>query len=481
MKQNTGVFGIFGKANAPYIGSGALALLAAAVMFIKPFSPELSGAAHIMLGGIIIALSVWIFKPFGLPYAAGGIFLAFFALAFGLKPAAVFSGFTQSAVWTLVPALFFGYALQKTGLGKRIALAVIRLFRPTFVSMVLAWVVIGAALSALTPSITVRVAIVIPIAVQCCELCKLEKGSKGNSLIMLTAFAMALLPGSGWQTGALWGPIIKGLLEAVPATAGLITFDSWFGVLFAPVMISTALFIAGSLLILKPAEKISNDAIDSLKRQPREKMSRSEIIAGLVLVAVFVLFLTGRYHGIPDAALCLAAVFAFFLLGVLDAKDFNAGVNWDLIVFVGMALSLSAIFNETGISGWLAGVVVPALAPIASNPWLFMPVILVFMFAWRFFDIAFFIPTMAIMVPILPAIQEAYKISPLIWVAIFVMAANCFFMAYQNVWAMMSRSIAGDRAFENRHLSVYGTIYFVACMISLLAAIPMWIGAGLFG
>jgi hypothetical protein len=104
-----------------------------------------------------------------------------------------------------------------------------------------------------------------------------------------------------------------------------------------------------------------------------------------------------------------------------------------------------------------------------------------FMFLWRFFDVALFIPTIAILVPILPDIQEAYQISPLVWLAIFVMAANCFFMAYQNMWAMMSRSIAGDRAWDNKHLSVYGVLYFIACMLSLIAAIPMWIHAGLFG
>jgi hypothetical protein len=107
--------------------------------------------------------------------------------------------------------------------------------------------------------------------------------------------------------------------------------------------------------------------------------------------------------------------------------------------------------------------------------------IMAFMFLWRFFDVALFIPTIAILVPILPAIQEAYKISPLVWLAIFVMAANSFIMAYQNMWAMMSRSIAGERAWDNKHLSLYGALYIVACMIALVVAIPVWMNAGLFG
>jgi len=469
------------KFKSSHLGAAFLTLIAIVIMAAKPFSANLNDTAQLMLGGIIISLSIWIFKPFNLSYAAGGLFLAFFALALKLKPAVVFSGFTQSAIWTLIPALFFGFTLQKTGLGKRIALAIIRLFKPSYVSLVLAWALIGVILSLLTPSSTVRVAIMVPIAVQCCELCKLEKGSKGNSLILLTAFGMAIIPGSGWMSGVLWGPIISGMINSTPETQGLVTFGNWFGVLFVPILITTVILVAGSLLILKPGEKLSNEAIDAIKRQTAEKIGRNELIAGVILVAVFVMFLTNRFHGLPDAAVCLAAVFLFFLSGVLEAKDFITGVNWDLIVFVAMALGFSAIFNETGISGWLAGIVVPALAPVAGNPFLFMFGVMAFVFLWRFFDVALFIPTIAILAPILPSIQAAYGISPLVWLFVFVMAGNSFVMAYQNMWAMMSRSIAGERAFTNKHLGIYGIIYFAACFIALLAAIPMWMSAGLFG
>ena len=458
-----------------------MVLIAVIIMAVKPFSANLSDTAQSMLGGIIIALSIWIFKPFNLSYSAGGLFLASFALALGLRPAVVFSGFTQSAIWTLVPALFFGFTLQKTGLGKRIALAIINLFEPSYTSFVFAWVLIGVVLSLLTPSSTVRVAIMIPIAVQCCELFKLEKGSRGNSLILLTAFAMAILPGSGWMSGVLWGPIISGMINSVPETQGLVTFNNWFSVLFVPVALSTTLLIAGSLLVLKPKDKLSKDAIHATKERTVSRISRQEIIVGVILATVFVLFLSNKFHGLSDAAVCLAAVFLFFLSGVLETKDFNTGVNWDLIVFIAIALGFSTIFNETGISKWLAGIVVPALAPIAGNPFLFMFCVMTFVFLWRFFDVALFIPTIAILVPILPSVQEAYNISPLVWLFIFVMAGNSFVMAYQNMWAMMSRSIAGDRAFTNKHLGIYGILYFTACFITLIVAIPMWMKAGLFG
>ncbi|MCL2336894.1 MAG: SLC13 family permease [Firmicutes bacterium] len=487
MKQEPGILkqehGILGTLRPSYLGTGLLVLLAVMIMIVKPFSANLNDTAQLMVGGVLITLSIWVFKPFNLSLPVGGLFLACFALVIGLKPATVFSGFTQAAIWTLVPALFFGYTLQKTGLGKRLALAIIKLFKPSYGSLVLAMALIGLILSVLTPSITVRVAIVVPIAVQCCELCNIKKGSKGNSLIILTAFAMSLIPGNGWLTGSLFGPIISGMINSVPENHNLVTFNSWFNVLFVPMILTTILSIVGSLLVLKPKEKLPADAIDEIKKQPKEKMTRHEIITGLILLIVFIMFITSRIHHIPDAAVCLAAVFLFFLFGVLEPKDFNLGVSWDLVVLIAMSLSLSAIFTETGISAGLATIVIPALAPIATNPWLFMFTIMIFVFLWRFFDVAAMVPTMAILVPILPAIQKAYHISPLVWLAVFVMAANSFFMAYQNMWAIMTKSIAdaGDREWKDSHLGIYGTIYFVSCMISLLVAIPLWINAGLFG
>jgi di/tricarboxylate transporter len=174
------------------------------VGFLNPWSPALNPLGHKVLMGLIIAVGLWVFKPWDIPFSVTGCLLMMIYLVFGITPDKVFSGFTSSALWVLLPALYFGYVLVKTGLGKRISYLVIKAFNPSFISLILAWVVIGLLLSALTPSITVRVAIVMPLALSCVEVCKLEKGSNGRALILLTAWAMALLPGTGWLTGALW-------------------------------------------------------------------------------------------------------------------------------------------------------------------------------------------------------------------------------------------------------------------------------------
>jgi di/tricarboxylate transporter len=449
------------------------------MMIAKPLEAQIGTQGQMALAGIVLTLGIWIFRPFGLSFSAGAFFYAAFMLAIGLQASTVFVGFTHSAIWTLVAALFFGFVLKKTGLGYRVAFMILKLFKPTYVSMMLAWTVIGIILSLLTPSMTVRVAIMIPIAVNCCELCELKPGSKGNSLILLTAFLMALIPGEGWLTGSLTGPVIQGSFESVDALKGMITSSSYLKTCIIPLELTAVLTLIGSIILMKPKEAMPEAAGKAIRETKLEKISRDEIITAVILTASFVLFFLGDTLGIPSLIVCLGATFLFFVFGIIKPSEFGTAISWDLIVFLGMALSLGGICQETGITAWLEEIVVPALAPIAANPYLFIGVFTAILFLWHFVDIASFFPTFIILPQLLPAIQKAYGIHPMVFVPILALACCAFFMAYMNQWAIMSESIAGDRAWTGNHRFKYAMIYFVVSIISMLVCVPVFQSWGL--
>ena len=461
-----------------YIGSGAVLIGALLIIIIKPIS-SLSTQGQVVLAGILITLGLWIFKPFKLPFSAGALFFAAYMMAVGIPTATVFSGFTQSAVWTLVAALFFGFVLKKTGLGYRLALMILKLFRPSYLTLTLAWALIGLILSVLTPSMTVRVAIMMPIAVSCTELCNLKAGSKGNSLILLTAFAMALIPGGGWITGSLTGPVLQGAYDSVQGLEGMLNFTSWFSVSFVPVEIATVLMLAGSLIFLKPKEKLPEEAARAIKETKLGRIKKDEIITAVILVACFILFLSGNKLSISSTIVCLGAVVLFFAFGIIKASEIGEAVSWDLIVFLGMALSLGNICSSVGIIEWLSGLIVPALKPFAGNPFLFVGVVTVFFFMWHFIDIASFFPTFVIFPAVFPAIQEAYGVSPLIFAPILALAGCAFFVSYENHWVLMGQAVARERSWTGAHLGTYGTIYFVSSLIGIMIAVPIWQNMGL--
>lgn len=177
--------------NYKVIGTLVFVLAGLLIGICRPFT-GLAPQGHAIIGVLFVALGFWIFRPGTLPLAAGTTAIIAGSLIFGLKYDVVVAGFVSPAVWVLIPALYFGFVLQKTGLGKRIAYLVLRSFEPSWLSMTVSWFLIGMALSALTPSITVRIAIIIPIAIGVVEACKMEPGSRGAAFITIIAWAMCL-------------------------------------------------------------------------------------------------------------------------------------------------------------------------------------------------------------------------------------------------------------------------------------------------
>ena len=106
----------------------------------------------------------------------------------------------------MVPALFFGYALNKTGLGKRIAYWLLRRIRiVTYPKLILCWALLGFLLSVFTPSIMIRVILVMPLTLECAQICGIPRQSRGDH-------CYCCLPGhdnhsSIGCTGSLMGPI----------------------------------------------------------------------------------------------------------------------------------------------------------------------------------------------------------------------------------------------------------------------------------
>ena len=464
-----------------YAGFSAMLILGVVIGVSQMFSPAVDVRGHEVFMTLIITVGLWIFKPFDLPFSiSSGLFMAAL-LAFGVPAANVFSGFSGTAVWTLIPALFFGFALAKTGLGKRIAYFGMSAIHVSYAGLIVMWTVIGVVLSMLTPSITVRVVIVTPIALQCVQICGLPEGSKARSLILITAWGMAVIPGTGWMSGSLAGPILSGFYASVPEL-GAIDFHSWAKVSLMPVAITTALTAVGGYFVLRPAEKLEVGK-EVFREEYRKlgRMSLQEKVTGIVLTACFIMFMTTSLSHIPDAAICLFGMFALAMFGIIEAKDFSSGINWDLVVFIGTAMSLGSVFSVTGLSSWISDVLVGAIAPITGNPYLFVCAVLAMLFVWRFVDVAALIPSMAIISAIVPDVFARYGISPLIWLPLLCIPMNTFLLSYTNMFALIAEANMGELGWTGRHLTKYGMIYCAAGMVGVLISVPYWISIGMFG
>ena len=240
---------------------------------------------------------------------------------------------------------------MKTGLGKRIAYLVLKTFKPTYFNIVISWFIIGLVLSALTPSITVRLSIVMPIAMNLAEACKLADRSRGCALICLAAWAAAVLPGTGWLTGSLWGVFLMGFYPE--ELKSVVTFGAYFEYMAVPWFIITILFVGLVYIFLKPKQSLDISQ-ETFKDQYSAlgKITGQEFITATILIGTLILFSTEKLHHISTPTVALLAFGALMMFKIVTFPEISTGVNWDIINFIAIVVSLIAIFVKSGISGW---------------------------------------------------------------------------------------------------------------------------------
>ena len=446
----------------------------------RPFAPELTPEGHAALMAILVAVGLWIFATKWVPLCIGSMVMILLLVSAGLSPSLVFNGYTTRALWILIPALFFGFALNSTGLGKRLAYWIIGLFRPSYLSLTVSWALIGILLSVLTPSISVRIAIVIPIAVAVLEICRLQYGSKGAALILLSAWSMAIIPGSGWLTGSLWGPAAIGFFSGTPALQGVIEFDAWWKAMLVPSAVLSLLFILGLYRVMKPSGdlKIDREAFRA-ELKSLGVMSFKEKTTFTILLVTFLFLVTGRIHGIPDVAVCLGAFALLAACGIIEAKDIGTAISWDFVLFIGSIMGFGLIFQETGVASFLNHSFRPVITALAGNLWVLTYAMLVLFFILRFVDVPQLFCTIPFVVPFLPMLATDFHIHPLVFVFLFIMGGNCFFLAYQQAFVILGETVAGRAAWTPTQLLQAGIIFFFACLATLAISLFYWKAVGM--
>jgi di/tricarboxylate transporter len=387
--------------------------------------------------------------------------------------ALVTSGFHSGAIWTLIPALYFGFVLQKTGLGKRIAYMVLKIFPANWGSMALSWFIIGVALSALTPSITVRVAIVVPIAIGIVDACKLEYRSKGAAYICLIAWGMAIFPGTGWLTGSLSGPIMQGFFpEEIKHMAN---FNAWFRILALPWFVVTFLYVFLAYLVAKPKEPIGISAgIFKDEYKKLGTISSQELITLIILVGSLVMFSTQKMHGIPTPATALGALFLLIMFRIISGPEINQGINWDVVVFFGVAVALPKIFGLAGISQWIEPIITEPILLVTQSPMIFMLVITLGLMVIRFVDVPWGFTTCALTISLLIPLFHEFGYHPLVVTMGYLAAINFFLLSYQQPWIPMAEGIIEGRGWAPRHVALFGFIYVISVIVSLFISVPYW-------
>jgi|GEM_PF-660182 len=449
-----------------------LTLIAIAVglaIITLPTPHGLTRIAQLVLGITAFTAVLWASQVVN--SGISSILLMGLMIVAGVKVPLALSGFSGGAFWTLLTVLFYGFAMKKTGLAERISYYILSLFPDTYGGILTAFFLIGFILALGIPSMTVRTAIMVPIAWALVQSLGLEKRSKGAALIILTTVEMAVIPGIAFLYGALSGPVVAAAFETKHLP---LSWLSYAQVLTFPTLLLCVLILVLNPLVLKPEAPLN--ATPGFAREKLRSLGsfkQPELVTALVVIVSIVFWTTDRYHHLPAFLIGMIAVAVFGFSGILKDNEIATGVSWPLLLFIGGVFGLANVIQEYKVTDWLAGYFVPVIHQITASVTVLTIVMALAMYVLRFLDPSSFIAISVLFLSVVDVTMAA-GVPPLILMAAILLASVPFWMLYQNFWLAMGDGLTNSEAFtESQSVSLANT-YAIAVLITLVISVGYW-------
>jgi L-tartrate/succinate antiporter len=350
-----------------------------------------------------------------LPAAAVGFIGVFLVAVLGLagpKPADnirwALSGFSNTTVWLIFGAFMFAMGYDKTGLGRRIALILVKKLGRKTLGLGYAITFSDLILAPFTPSNTARSGgTIFPIIRNLPGLYGSSPGETSRKIgayIMWTAFAATCVTSSMFITSL--APNLLAL-DLVSKTVKIsISWTEWF-VGFLPVGIILILILPYLVYKIYPPEIKSSEEIPSWASQELDKLgkfSRKELVMALLAVLALALWIFGG--NFIDATTAAGFVISLMIItGTVTWDDILANKQaWNVLVWFATLVALADGLNKVGFVTWFAKSMAALLT--GMSPIVVMVVLVVIFFIVHYMFASLTAHTTAIL-PVMLAVGAA--------------------------------------------------------------------------
>jgi len=438
-------------------------------ILLAPLPSGMTADAQKVLAVAVFAILLWMLQVMNNGVTAV-LMMGLMVLA-GVQPGLALGGFAGSSFWILVCVLYYGCAMQKTGLAQRLSYYVLSLFPGTYSGILFAFFVIGLVLAMGIPSMTVRTAIMVPIAWALIKSLGLKPQSRGSALIMLTTVEMAVIPGTVVLYGSLFGPFVDQVFRARNFPLIWLEFSQ---VMAIPTLILCGLILLLNPVFMKPEEKLGATS-SFVKDKLRElgSIKRAEWITVAVVILSIAFWATDRIHNQPSFLVGMFGMAVLALAGIIKDEDIGGGVSWTLLIFIGGIFGLANMIQEYKITNWLAGYFLPVVDSLSASTLLLLLVMALIFLVLRFFDPSGFIVIPVLFLPVSEMI-DIQRIPPLVLISPMILAITPFWLSYQNFWVAMSEGMTANQAFTNGQRVKLSTVYAGIVMVTLAVSVGYW-------
>jgi divalent anion:Na+ symporter, DASS family len=298
-----------------------------------------------------------------------GIFYDCDAFADGFKTA--LNGYSQPIVWMIFGAFHLGKAIEKSNLGERISLIMIRYLGKTMLGLGAAVFLSEFALAPFVPSNTARGGgIILPIVMSLIH--SLDSSPTPNRniarFLILCGAHSNLLISSIFLTGAAPNPIVAHAAKQVLNVD--FTFTKWFlGAIFPAAFCSVMLIIY--FMSLESPSYDSNFVMERAVQRMQDlgPMSTNELKLLAILTTSLLLWTTSSITHLSESLVAYMAFVTVIATKVLDWVDITSNQKaWDTYFWLSGMLLMAEQLSKLGFAKYFGNVCATMVQSMTSNP-----------------------------------------------------------------------------------------------------------------
>ena len=299
------------------------------------------------------------------------------------------SGFSNATVWLIFAAFMFALGYEKSGLGRRIALLLVRAMGRRTLTLGYAIAFADLALSPFTPSNTARSGgTIYPVIRNLPPLYDSKPNDPSarriGGYVMWTAIAATCVTSSMFLTAL--APNLLAVELAARTARVTVTWFEWF-IAFAPVGAVLLLLVPALAWKLYPPEvKEGGEVVAwaAAELQRMGGMTRKEVLLGLLVAGALGFWVFGE--PVFNSTTIALAVFALLVLtGIVSWDDVLGNRQaWNTLAWFATLVALAGGLAQVGFVAWFAGKVGLAVAGVPPTAALVALVVVFFLSHYAF-------------------------------------------------------------------------------------------------
>ena len=364
-----------------------------AIIWVIPVPEGLTKNGWLFLGVFLAVVTGLILEP--VPSALIGFAGVSFAAVLGLTGDAgqsiswALSGFSNTVIWLIFTAFMIALGYQKTGLGKRISLIMVKYLGKSSLGLGYAVALSDLFLSPFMPSNTARSAgTVYPVAINIPWIFNStpdHEPRKLGSYLMWVGIASTCVTSSMFLTAL--APNLLAIEFIAEGTGHIISWAEWAKIML-PLMLPTFLLTPWLIYIIYPPYQKHSPKAPAWADSELKKLgslTKKEILMGLLAGVALIMWIFGEKIGIHPTTTAIAVVSVMIFLNVITWDDLisrKEAVN--ILLWFASLVAMASGLEKVGVLSWI-GANTEVLLMQMSPVMVILSILFIFYFLHYFF------------------------------------------------------------------------------------------------